>query len=134
MAAKIEICWGKKVQERMQQLVHLKSVQLWGRYQGVTIHIEFDDSLEIPRIKRLLIFVRHPQSFFRIGNRSDFAILFRKTLGRKQDLLLQVATKLGGITIPGQLYETNYMPWKGPSKLEFKYLRQIREFEKESSC
>lgn len=130
MTAKIEICWGKKVQCRMEQLLRLEPVRLWGRYEGTTIHLELDGDSGVPRIHRLLIFVRHPQAFFRIGSESDFAIHFRQTVSRNQDALLQVAAKLGGITIPHQFYETKYTPWKGPSKLKLEYLAQSRELEK----
>lgn len=132
MAAKIEICWGKNVQERMEQLLHLKSVPLWGRYQGATIHFDMDDGHDIPRINRILIFVCHPQSFFRIGSRNDFAVNFRKTVGRNQDLLLQVAAKLGEINIPRQFYEVSYVPCHGPGKLKLGHLSQVKGLEKEA--
>lgn len=37
MAAKVEICWGKPVRERMKQLLNLVPIKLWGKFNDVEL-------------------------------------------------------------------------------------------------
>lgn len=59
MDAKVEICWGRHVRERMKKLVNLVPFKLWGRFQDVELYLELEDQ----RLIRFVIFVAHPQFF-----------------------------------------------------------------------
>lgn len=106
MGAKVEICWGRHVRERMKKLVNLVPFKLWGRFQDVELYLELEDQ----RLIRFVIFVAHPQFFFYHGFFTEKGVRFRATTARKQDLYLNVASKLGGIAITQGFYETIHRP------------------------
>ncbi|KAL1864404.1 hypothetical protein Plec18167_009728 [Paecilomyces lecythidis] len=106
MGAKIEICWGRHVRERMKKLVNLVPFKLWGRFQDVELYLELEDQ----RLIRFVIFVAHPQFFFYHGFFTENGVRFRATSAKKQDLYLTVASKLGGIAIRQDFYETIHRP------------------------
>ncbi|KAJ5566734.1 uncharacterized protein N7459_010116 [Penicillium hispanicum] len=106
MGAKIEICWGRHVRERMKKLVNLVPLRLWGQLQDVELHLE----LERQKLKRFVIFVAHPQFFFYHGSFTESGIRFRGTSAKKQDLLLAIAARLGSIAIVDNFYETIHRP------------------------
>ncbi|GIJ98094.1 hypothetical protein Aspvir_000207 [Aspergillus viridinutans] len=106
MGAKVEICWGRHVRERMKKLVNLVPFKLWGRFQDVELYLELEDQ----RLIRFVIFVAHPQFFFYHGFSTESGVRFRATSAKKQDLYLTVASKLGGIAIREDFYETIHRP------------------------
>ncbi|KAJ9360329.1 hypothetical protein DTO027B9_1313 [Paecilomyces variotii] len=106
MGAKIEICWGRHVRERMKKLVNLVPFKLWGRFQDVELYLELEDQ----RLIRFVIFVAHPQFFFYHGFFTENGVRFRATSAKKQDLYLTVASKLGDIAIRQDFYETIHRP------------------------
>jgi hypothetical protein len=106
MGAKVEICWGRHVRERMKKLVNLVPFKLWGRFQDVELYLELEDQ----RLIRFVIFVAHPQFFFYHGFFTENGVRFRATSAKKQDLYLIVASKLGGIAIRQDFYETIHRP------------------------
>ena len=106
MTAKVEICRGRHVRERMKKLVNLVSLKLWGSYQNVELFLEMEDS----ELVRFIVFVAHPQFFFYHGSGTERGIQFRKTMGRKQDIYLAVAGKLGGILTEPSFYEKIHRP------------------------
>ncbi|KAK1146858.1 hypothetical protein N8T08_002179 [Aspergillus melleus] len=106
MAAKVEICWGVPVRERMKNLLALESVTLWGKYRDVEIFIERD----VDKIKRFLVFVPHPQYFFYHSHHTDPGSKFRRSKGRRQDLYLDVASRLGRVTVKANFYEIHHRP------------------------
>lgn len=106
MSAKVEVCFGKRVSERMKAYLNLVSLKLWGEYKGVELFLEIEKSAAV----RLVLFVYHPQFFFYHGQTSESALRFRKKFGRRQDLHLSVAGKLGGIQITPNFYESRHIP------------------------
>jgi hypothetical protein len=106
MAAKVEICWGKPVRERMKELLTLVPLKLWGRHKDIELFLEMEHS----SIVRFIVFVCHPQHFFYHSHHTEGGIRFRETKGRKQDLYLTVASKLGDITVKHNFYEILHRP------------------------
>lgn len=92
MSAKVEICWGVPVRNRMKELLALDSVTLWGEYRDVEIFLEMNNN----EIIRFLVFVPHPQYFFYHSHHTDSGSKFRLSKGRRQDFYLDVASRLGG--------------------------------------
>jgi hypothetical protein len=106
MSAKVEVCFGKRVFERMKAYLELVSLKLWGEYEGVELFLEIENRTAV----RFILFVYHPQFFFYHGQTSESALRFRKKFGRNQDLHLSVAGKLGGIEITPNFYESKHLP------------------------
>lgn len=106
MAAKVELCWGKHVRERMKILVNLVPLKLWRSFQDVELFLEFENQ----KVIRFLLFVAHPQFSFYHGSYTDNGIHFRRTKARKQDLYLTVASKLAGINFNHGFYENTHRP------------------------
>ncbi|PCH02355.1 Hypothetical protein PENO1_035340 [Penicillium occitanis (nom. inval.)] len=106
MSAKVEVCFGKRVFERMKAYLELVSLKLWGEYEGVELFLEIENRTAV----RFILFVYHPQFFFYHGQTSETALRFRKKFGRNQDLHLSVAGKLGGIEITPNFYESKHLP------------------------
>lgn len=124
MAAKVEICWGKPVRQRMKELLNLIPLKLWGDYKDVELFLELDDD----SIVRFVIFVCHPQHFFYHSHFTEDGIRFRETKGRKQDLYLTVASKLAGITIQRDFYEVHHRP-ATYGKLKREERKLVKELE-----
>ncbi|KAJ5572681.1 hypothetical protein N7450_009665 [Penicillium hetheringtonii] len=62
MDAKVEVCWGARVEKRMRQILKLRPFPLWGRsYEDVKLFLEMTD--DEATIKRVILFVRHPASY-----------------------------------------------------------------------
>ncbi|KAK2592916.1 hypothetical protein QQS21_009384 [Conoideocrella luteorostrata] len=99
MAAVVDIVWGAPVRERMKQTHRLEEFQLWGKYRSVSIFFEWEMSGN--RLQRFVVFVCHPEAMI-YGD--------PETLGKKQDLHLQVAARLANISIPNNFYEQFYRP------------------------
>jgi hypothetical protein len=112
MEAKVEICWGARVQKRMHQLLKLRSFPLWGhRYKDVQLFMEMTD--DETALKRFVLFVRHPASFFYFSS-SPHAQEKQTRIARQQDQLLSVAASLGRIQIPLHFYENSPLVFKKP--------------------
>lgn len=99
MAAAVDVVWGAVVRERMKKIHRLEELQLWGQYRDVSIFLEWE--LDVNRLRRFVIFVCHPE-----------AMLYGEpeTLGKKQDLHLQVAARLAKVSIHENFYEQVYRP------------------------
>ncbi|KAL2823194.1 hypothetical protein BDW59DRAFT_173676 [Aspergillus cavernicola] len=106
MAAKVEICWGKHVRERMKRLLTLTPLKLWGQFRDIELFLEMQNQTAL----RFIIFVAHPQFLFYHGSFTESGLRFRETQARKQDLYLTVASKLGGITVTRNFYERVHRP------------------------
>ncbi|PLB48407.1 hypothetical protein P170DRAFT_448111 [Aspergillus steynii IBT 23096] len=100
MNAKIEICWGANVRERMFKKIHLQPFRLWGEFAGVVLYMEITQN----RLKRFVIFVAHPQRFLYVKSNREKARAWRHRFGISQDQALTVAARLGGIQIPPNFY------------------------------
>ncbi|KAI9376773.1 hypothetical protein BJX61DRAFT_530602 [Aspergillus egyptiacus] len=106
MAAKVEICWGKHVRERMKRLLKLTSLKLWGEFKDVELFLEMEDQI----IRRFVLFVAHPQFFFYHGSFTESGLKFRETQARRQDLYLAVASKLSAVPLTESFYEKAHRP------------------------
>ncbi|KAJ5084249.1 hypothetical protein NUU61_008828 [Penicillium alfredii] len=87
----------------MLQLVQLVALPLWGRYKGVKLFLELTEDRKT--LRRFVVFVRHPQSFFYVRGSTERTQAWRTHFGRPQDLLLSVAARLAGIQIEPHFYE-----------------------------
>lgn len=99
MAAVVDVVWGSHVRERMKRTCRLEELPLWGRYGGVSVFLEWE--MNCDRLKRFVIFVCHPEAM---------AYGEPQTLGKKQDLHLEVAAKLAKLPIRENFYESIYRP------------------------
>lgn len=103
MNAVIDVCWGCAVKNRMLRTLKLEPLQLWGKFDQVQIFLEWKhDPGEIPNDKQLVrfvVFVAHAEAMI---------YATRTTLGRKQDLYLTAASRIGGLLIDEHFYEVNH--------------------------
>ncbi|KAG2014573.1 hypothetical protein GB937_006535, partial [Aspergillus fischeri] len=75
MKAKVEICWGANVRERMLKKLDLQPLRLWGDFAGLVLHLELTP--DKASLTRFIIFVAHPQRFMRkISSRTDLEVAF----------------------------------------------------------
>lgn len=112
MKAVVEVCWGAQVQDRMKQSIALFPLRLWGEYKDVTLFLELRNEHDTSHIIRIVIFVYHPQYFFLATTSTEKGREWRSLYGRRQDLHLTVAAKLGGIKIEEGFYEMKHHPGK----------------------
>ncbi|KAJ6021185.1 hypothetical protein N7540_006689 [Penicillium herquei] len=103
MKAKVEICWGANVRERMVKKLNLQPFRLWGDYAGLVLYLELLPNLQ--SMKRFIIFVAHPQRFLYVKSNGERARSWRRRFGLPQDQALAVAACLGGIQVPQGFYE-----------------------------
>ena len=105
MDAKVEVCWGARVEKRMRQILKLRPFPLWGRsYEDVKLFLEMTD--DEATIKRVILFVRHPASYLYFSSSPDNQER-QSRICRQQDSLLSVAASLGRIKIPAHFYESS---------------------------
>ncbi|KAL4904769.1 hypothetical protein BDW74DRAFT_178343 [Aspergillus multicolor] len=64
MKAKVEICWGANVRQRMLKKIDLVPFRLWGEFADLVLHLELTPNKTASR--RFVIFVAHPQRFIGI--------------------------------------------------------------------
>ncbi|OQD96707.1 hypothetical protein PENSOL_c015G06263 [Penicillium solitum] len=103
MKAKVEICWGANVRERMLKKLDLQPFRLWGDFAGLVLYLELaPDKMSL---KRFIIFVAHPQRFMYVKGDGDKSQDWRRRFGSPQDQALGLAARLGGIAIPPNFYE-----------------------------
>jgi hypothetical protein len=106
MKAVVENCWGKAVRKRMLECVDLVPLPLWGEYKDMTLYLEYEND----ELKRFVLFAYHPQFFcYRTAN-SESGQKWRSLYGRRQDQLLTVAARLGGMTYHAGFYEFHHNP------------------------
>jgi hypothetical protein len=101
--APVEICWGARVRNRMKTKLgdRLQPLRLWDKFADLIVYLE----LNFEELKRFVIFVRHPQSFFYAKRQDPRIDNWRRRHGRIQDRALEVAALLGRISIPMNFYE-----------------------------
>jgi hypothetical protein len=80
----------------------LQPLRLWDKFAGLIVYLELNLEGEL---KRFVIFVRHPQSFFYAKRQDPRIDNWRRRHGRIQDRALEVAALLGRISIPMDFYE-----------------------------
>lgn len=103
MKAKVEICWGANVRERMLKKLDLQPFRLWGEFAGLVLYLELAPNKM--SLKRFIIFVAHPQRFMYVKGDGDKSQDWRRRFGSPQDQALALAASLGGIAIPSKFYE-----------------------------
>lgn len=105
MTAVVEICWGANVRERMLKHLggNLRILPLWGRYKGVDLYLEL--AKDKTSVKRFIVFANHPQFFMFLKGTNVRAQAFRAEQGGRQDLLLEIASLLGGIVVNSGFYK-----------------------------
>ncbi|GFF75423.1 hypothetical protein IFM47457_03892 [Aspergillus lentulus] len=103
MKAKVEICWGANVRERMLKKLDLQSLRLWGDFAGLVLHLELTP--DKASLRRFIIFVAHPQRFMYVKSDGEKTQRWRRRFGSPQDQALALAASLGGIQIPANFYE-----------------------------
>ncbi len=110
MKAVIEVCWGAHVRKRMQACLQLVPLHLWGDFKDIELFLELRDEDSGRRLVRFIIFVDHPQKFFKASTLTERGRKWRALHGKRQDLHLTVAAKLGGILIKEAFYELHHHP------------------------
>lgn len=128
MGAKVEICFGTNVRERMKKNLKLVPLRLWGGFRDVEIFLEIQDQT----LLRFVLFVSHPQFFFYHGATSESGLKFRRTQGRKQDVHLAVASKLGGIEAVPNFYEHVHVPHRY-GQFDYASREVLRKLEKDAT-
>jgi hypothetical protein len=64
ITAKVEIVYGRAVQDRMLQLQKLERFPLWSEYAGVNLFLEWSSAPDQQQmLRRILVFANHPQVF-----------------------------------------------------------------------
>jgi hypothetical protein len=102
MKAKVEICWGANVRERMLRKLDLQPLRLWGDFAGLVLYLDLtSDKMSL---KRFIIFVAHPQRFMYIKGDGKKTRDWRCKFGSPQDQPFALAAGLGGIKIPPKFY------------------------------
>ncbi|KAJ5785063.1 uncharacterized protein N7503_010275 [Penicillium pulvis] len=103
MKAKVEICWGANVRQRMLKKLDLEPLRLWGDFTGLTLYLELTSDKK--NWKRFVIFVAHPQRFMYVKSDGERAQAWRRRFGASQDRALTLAAELSGIQISPNFYE-----------------------------
>jgi hypothetical protein len=103
MEAKVEICWGANVRQRMLKKLCLEPLRLWGDFTGMVLYLELTP--EKTSIVRFVIFVAHPQRFMYVKSDGENARAWRQRFGAPQDQALVVAARLCDIHISPSFYE-----------------------------
>ncbi|KAF7183462.1 hypothetical protein CNMCM7691_003661 [Aspergillus felis] len=103
MKAKVEICWGANVRQRMLKKLDLKPLRLWGDFAGLVLYLELTP--DKASLRRFIIFVAHPQRFMYVKSDGEKTQGWRRRFGSPQDQALALAASLGGIRIPPNFYE-----------------------------
>jgi hypothetical protein len=101
MVAPVETLYGNHVQQRMDQLIRPKSLDLWGSYEGITIYLEREfpeagNPQNQGRLLRFLISAKHPQCF--LG-------AWGKKWAMEQDRILGVGYRLARVTFTENLLQ-----------------------------
>ncbi|RDK43714.1 hypothetical protein M752DRAFT_313588 [Aspergillus phoenicis ATCC 13157] len=99
LQAKVEIIYGAAVRKwAMKQLI-LTSLSLWGEYEGVWLHFEWEPVMAGKKIARLIIFALHPQKFLSYQLRSQRE-------AKEQDLRISVAHQLACLPFTADYHAT----------------------------
>lgn len=101
MVSPVKILYGVHVQQRMDQLIKPKSLDLWGSYKGITLHLErefpeAETSQNQGRLLRFLIYAKHPQCFLSAWS---------KKWAMEQDRILGVAYRLACVAFTENLLQ-----------------------------
>lgn len=101
MVAPVEVIYGNHVQQRMNQLIRPTYLDLWGSYEGITLHLEREfpgagNPQNQGRLLRFLIYAKHPQCFLSAWGKK-WAI--------EQDRILSVAYRLACVTFTENLLQ-----------------------------
>ncbi|KAJ3491076.1 hypothetical protein NLG97_g5666 [Lecanicillium saksenae] len=99
MGAVVDVVWGAYVRKRMKKTHRLEEFPLWGRYDGISIFLEWEKASDT--LQRFVLFVCHPEGM--MYNDPQIA-------GKQQDLSLGIAAKLAKISIREGFYEHIYQP------------------------
>ncbi|KAL3445957.1 hypothetical protein BJX65DRAFT_136689 [Aspergillus insuetus] len=103
MEAKVEICWGTNVRQRMLKKLCLEPLRLWGDFTSIVLYLELTP--EKTSFVRFVIFVAHPQRFMYVKSDGENARAWRQRFGAPQDQALVVAARLCDIHISPSFYE-----------------------------
>lgn len=101
MVAPVEVLYGSHVQQRMDQLIRPKFLDLWGSSEGITFYLEREfpeagNPQNQGRLSRFLIYAKHPQYF--LG-------AWGKQWAMEQDRILGVAYRLARVTFTENLLQ-----------------------------
>ncbi|KAK1138944.1 hypothetical protein N8T08_001643 [Aspergillus melleus] len=102
MEAKVEICWGANVRERMLKKLRLEPLRLWGQFSGLVVYLELTP--QRTALIRFVIFVAHPQRFMYVKSDGNTARAWRERFGAPQDDALHIAAQLCNVQITPSFY------------------------------
>lgn len=129
MLAPVEVVYGVPTWRRTQRYLQgkLRSLDLWGSYQGIRLFLEMDsvetaDRTSERQLQRFLIAAFHPQNLLRAwSNRFKPA----------QDTLLEVAYRLAGVQFIPQFFQAGL--WQQQiNVLPYAYFAANKLYEHES--
>ncbi|KAL2832726.1 hypothetical protein BJY01DRAFT_239685 [Aspergillus pseudoustus] len=103
MKAKVEICWGANVRERMMKKLCLEALRLWGEFTGLVLYLDLTP--DKTSLIRFVIFVAHPQRFMYVKGDGENARAWRRRSGAPQDHTLLVGARLCDFKITPSFYE-----------------------------
>jgi len=91
MLAKVEILYGRDIQQRVLKICDLTRLSLWGKHSGIAVYLEWmpGDPESLRKLTRLLVFAMHPQLFL---------FPWEKKFANMQDHLICIAHHLAGLT------------------------------------
>ncbi|KAI9653515.1 MAG: hypothetical protein M1821_007023 [Bathelium mastoideum] len=96
ITAKVEIVYGRAVQDRMLRTKYFEQFTLWGGYADVNLHLEWTNgTMQQRTLHRIIVFVHHPQLFLQPWG---------KRWAATQDLHVYAAHKLAGLTCQNHFY------------------------------
>ncbi|KAL8718671.1 MAG: hypothetical protein Q9225_004224 [Loekoesia sp. 1 TL-2023] len=112
-AAKVEVVYGRVVQNRILQTMRCTILPLWGWLNGISLVLvyenNFDNQDEKYKYRRVILFATHPQHMFYEQRGSPVAI--------RQDLTFEVASLISSrkIKVDAQYYQSKKWYGKIPS-------------------
>lgn len=91
MLTKVEILYGRDIQQRVLKICDLKRLSLWGKHSGIAVYLKWmpGDPESLRKLTRLLVFAMHPQLFL---------FPWEKKFANMQDHLICIAHHLTGLT------------------------------------
>ena len=120
-AAKVEIVYGRHVQNRILETMKCSLLPLWGRFKGIFLALvhecNFHNADDRFRFRKVILFATHPQRFFTEPKGSAIAI--------RQDLIIEIAHCLGAleVDIDPKYYRSQNWRSKVPSVYELAKLK-----------
>ncbi|KAF3076486.1 hypothetical protein CFAM422_000971 [Trichoderma lentiforme] len=123
MTAKVEILYGKKLQQRVLQTQGFEILPLWGEFEGVVLLLALESSYGNAdpryRFRRIMLVASHPQHMFYQSRGNATAL--------RQDKVMEAAALMVCSAVPwvGGYFSDKLWMSCVPSQLQLKEIRQF---------